>query len=474
LFNLLLFLCAEGQIVASQAEGTAEKSQVSFASSIPSTPLTVSNLLFFAKFCTVHSLLLIPLATCARRKGNTLFLPTSFRDAMKNQNLIAKGLLAASVVSLGSVSCSVGKTSKPDAFEVRRGNFTNRLYAAYDPVNPLALTWLFCRDESIDTNFPTKTVQVGDLPLGVRIAQALNKTTPLDESDAQNQLSTTSTAGAVAPERARTIRITERTTLKDFAPALSAGGCKRVQENLNLTESKEKVGESFVPKADLDSTVSMFSALASCTGFVVDTLLIAGIVSQRLRGLPPTEITKFGFKKAAVDKSNIGSTILGWTTSATFCSFSTRGLFSKVSEKFTLTGDNRAELFKYFDKVSQRTNTLLKSDEWSQTLSSLEQEKLSQLKNEIVAQETAFREAQSQLKSMSPADLRFQSAALAYAAAYNPLFVSVWNSQMAQTVYEDSTLQGNVMNQFLTGINTILSNVSKFLSGQDRETQQKQ
>jgi hypothetical protein len=370
--------------------------------------------------------------------------------------------------------CLKKQKSALDAFEIKRGNSMNRLYAAYDLANPLALSWYLCRDENHDPNTSVTVTQTGDLQLGVRISQALKGLAPIDPTDTwepsvqgvQNPGAAFSNNSANLVERQRNIRLIERTTTKDFETGTSGGSCKPIVKNLSRDESREKVESTFEKKSDVDTSVLMFGSLIACIGFGKEALLTTGVVTQPLRGKPKNAaFSALGFTKPGFSKANLGETIWTLATGLIGCSLTSRGLFSKVSEHFTLVDENRAALFRYFDEVTQKSDTLLKASNWSNTLSSEEMNKLSGLKGEMSRVESQFETVQQQLQLASSYDPRYTNLVKTYGQIYNPLFVATWNAVMQETVIEDASLQGTLMTRILNGMNGVLTNVSNFVTG---------
>jgi hypothetical protein len=204
----------------------------------------------------------------------------------------------------------------------------------------------------------------------------------------------------------------------------------------------------------------------SCFGAGKEALLTSASFVQHVRGVDPAMFRSYlGFQSNPLKFSNAGGILWSLVSSGAFCALSSRGLFGKISEKFSLTDPNRSALWGYMDRVSSRAENLLLTSKWPENLSVDEIEHISYLKEEISKEETNLILAQKQLLVSSASSSVSVNAAVMYAAAYTPIFVATWNALESETVKEESSAQGRFMTRVVNGLNEVLSDISKVLSG---------
>ena len=145
-----------------------------------------------------------------------------------------KALICFVGASLFLLNCTPKKTqSKPEAFEILRGDKISRIYAAYNPREPEVLSWYRCDDEDLDPNTPVD-VEVpasGDLPLALNLARAFKNDPPLEQPTSVSSVQSPpliESAGAKVSKTQKTVRVrlTERLTNAHFESPTSGVGCK--------------------------------------------------------------------------------------------------------------------------------------------------------------------------------------------------------------------------------------------------------
>ena len=389
------------------------------------------------------------------------------------QKISTIGLSVSVLAFAGTlISCVKKVDANQNAFEIARGPTMSRVYAAFDPENPMQMSWYFCKDEPLDRNTSVTVNQVGPLPLGVRLAHALNGIGPLDSTGIANAGPGATTIEKVAVSRR--IRLTERMTIRDFESPETGKGCKPIVANADtsaLKESKAKIGQYFEKKVDIETTALMINALLACVGVTKEAFVTGSSFVQGLKGVPPEEFKSFlGFKTSKIDlKNNAGGLIWTFVTGLGYCSLSSRGLFNKVSDKFSLTDPNRAALFKFMDTVSVKAEDLLQVSQWSSKFDTDANEKLAYIRGEMTAEEERWKLAKNQLLIAAANSTVAVQATKEYAAIYNPLFVATWNAVETVSVEEESSAQGEFMDKVVKGLNGILAQISQSLSGAEKK-----
>jgi hypothetical protein len=220
--------------------------------------------------------------------------------------------------------------SKSKAITLRGQDATSRLYMAYDEAAPMRLTWFLCEGDPASTSSVIRTrARSADAPVMAagRVARKRPLLPAILPSRAQTSPSSALESGPLVERY-----VDERMTIAEFRDPTLGKGCKDVltaEGSASVSEIADETAARLAKEKEIDELgPQIFGTVASCSGIVKETLLIASV----LLSADKTNVRSlFGFKGTAVAPGNRGSQLVGLFSGTAFCALSTRSLFNQLA-----------------------------------------------------------------------------------------------------------------------------------------------
>ena len=365
------------------------------------------------------------------------------------------------MVAISSACINKTQTSKQNAFEINRGEFTNRIYAAYN-ATPIKLTWYYCNNEPVQVSQAFK-IRAPLLPLPIRISRALRgeNANPSAGVTIQAAGSENSNPNSLLGSKEFAISHTERMTVSDFTDAQTGKNCKPLLADQNLAEATSTSDNKLAmatekDKSDNRLTGEIIKAVAGCAGLGKDSLIMGGVFAQRNQ----VEMRSvLGLGVSQVTRGNVGEKLLSLAVGATYCSFGSKGLFETALASTSLTDENQRVFLEFQASVTKRARTLLEVSNWPTELAADEITKLTDVREELAKQESSFNEAASILNNKRSTEQQVLDAHLAQARIFYPIYVAAWNDIEVAKVNQVMSGSEKTMTAFVDGFNGILTRI---------------
>ena len=392
-----------------------------------------------------------------------------------------KALICFVGASLFLLNCTPKKTqSKPEAFEILRGDKISRIYAAYNPREPEVLSWYRCDDEDLDPNTPVDVEfpASGDLPLALNLARAFKNDPPLEQPTSVSSVQSPpliESAGAKVSKTQKTVRVrlTERLTNAHFESPTSGVGCKVMVAGAESTGAADKFKQTFESqRKDPDYAKKIINSTLSCGTFAMSSFILGASAVETLRTHgtrnPFVKRTHFGFGTEPITKGAVGMKILFAVGGFASCAFSAQDFFKKAAERSFQNKENELAFFEYMHKVVKLSESVSNPQAWASEFSADVVARLLPLQKQVDASnlELALAESKADLKNGAFTEAALQATRLA-SGIYSPLYVATWNSMMQHQVNETKPAQQmELFGKINNGINHLLANFLKLAENQ--------